>query len=255
MSLPFEGAYTPSQLRRWLDAMSRRFSCRQFSQPADSAQLATLAYAAQRVSLKGIRIALVKEGGENLVVSLPFFPRFEGLQQYAVLYAKEGTDLPAFRAGISGQALALEMAAQGLQSCWMTGNYRRAQAMEQAQEGEKPLAVMPFGWPRDPEGARLSRRRILTAFSTDDPTQWPYWAYRAAEAMRSAPSAMNRQPWQLSYAGSTLSFTGSRLDSVDTGIALLHLECALGGYPRAWRLAGDGRTLLARLLEDTREPV
>lgn len=254
MPLPFEGAYTPSQLKRWMDAMPRRFSCRAFAGPADASQLAALAYTADRVGLKGVRIALAHKGGEDLVLSVPFFPRFEGLAQYAVLFAGEGAELPALLAGVSGQAFQLELAAMGLQGCWMTGNYRRIVAMAHAKEGERPLAVMPFGVPKDPDGARLSRRKILTAFSPDDPTLWPYWAYRAAEAMRSAPSAMNRQPWKVSYAGSTLSFAGSRLDSIDTGIALMHLECALGNSPHAWRLAGDGKTLLAQL-EEPHEPV
>lgn len=254
MPLAFEGVYTASQLRRWQAAMPQRFSCRAFLPETEVQQAAALAYAAQRVCLSGIRIALVNKGAEDLVVSVPFFPRFEGLQRYAVILAKEGTEMPALRAGISGQAFALELASQGLQGCWMTGNYRRITALEQAKEGEKVLAVMPYGLPADPDYAQHSRRKILTAFSPDDPTLWPYWAYKAAEAMRSAPSAMNRQPWRVSYAGSTLSFAGNKLDSLDTGIALCHIECALVGLPHAWRLAGDGKTFLVQI-EEPHEPV
>ena len=116
------------------------------------------------------------------------------------------------------------------------------------------MAVMPFGVPRDPEGARLTRRKILTAFSPDDPTLWPYWAYRAAEAMRSAPSALNRQPWRVSFSGNTLSFSALKGDSLDAGIAALHLECALHEYSRFWRLASDRKTLLVQV-GDAHEPV
>ena len=254
MRLPFEGFYSKPQLSRWLDAMPRRFSCRNFSAPADISGLAAAEYAAARACLKGIRIAVVHQGAGDLVVSVPLFPRFIGLKQYAVILAKEGTEQAGLLAGISGEAFQLELAALNLQGCWITGNYRRVTAAEAAKEGEKVMAVMPFGVPADPDGARLSRRKILTAFSPDDPTLWPYWAYRAADAMRSAPSAVNRQPWRVSYSGSTLSFTGSKLDSIDSGIAVMHLECALSDRKRSWRLAADNKALLVQV-EDNNEPV
>ena len=44
--LPSADYYQTPQLRRWLDAMPRRFSCRNFSGPADLSQTTALAYAA-----------------------------------------------------------------------------------------------------------------------------------------------------------------------------------------------------------------
>lgn len=254
MALPFEGFYSAPQLKRWLDAMPRRFSCRRFAGEADLGRMSALNYTAARVCVEGIRVAIVPKGAAEVVVPLPLFPRFEGLSQYAVILAGEGLAQPSFLAGVCGQAFQLELAALGLQGCWMTGNYRRLGAMEAARPGENVLAVMPFGIPSDPDGARQSRRKALSDFSPDDPTLWPYWAYHAAEAMRFAPSALNRQPWKVSCAGNTMSFSGHKPDSIDTGIAALHLLCALGGTPHHWRLASDGRTYLIQL-EETHEPV
>lgn len=254
MAPPFEGFYSAPQLSRWLEAMPRRFSCRKFAGAADLGQLSALSYTASRVCLKGIRIAIMPRGAEDVIVPLPLFPRFEGLSQYAVILATEGLGQAALLAGVSGQAFQLELAALGLQGCWLTGNYRRLGAMEAARPGETVMAVMPFGQPRDPEGARLSRRKALTDFSPDDPTLWPYWAYHAAEAMRFAPSALNRQPWRVSCAGNTMSFSGHKPDSIDTGIAVTHILCALGDRPHHWRLAADGKTWLIQL-EETHEPV
>ena len=254
MGLPFEGMYTNSQLRRWLAAMPRRFSCRVFAAPADISQLAAMEYAAARVCQPGIRIAIVAKGADDVVVSLPLFPRFRGHHQYAVILADKGQEQAAFKAGVSGEAFQLELAAQGLQGCWITGNYRRLVATASARPDEKILAVMPFGQPRDPEGARKSRRRILTSFSPDDPTLWPYWAYHAAEAMRFAPSAVNRQPWRISFSGRTLRFEGKKRDSIDTGIALMHLECALNEQARAWRQGADNKSFLVQI-KDEHEPV
>lgn len=254
MSLPFTGMYKDTLLARWLAVMPRRFSCRVFAEPADISQLAAMEYAAARVCQKGIRIAIVGEGADDVVVSLPLFPRFRGHHQYAVILARKDVEHAAFKAGVSGEAFQLELVNQDLQGCWITGNYRRLVAEKAIRGDEKVMAVMPFGVPADTEGARLTRRRILTAFSPDDPTLWPYWAYRAAEAMRSAPSAMNRQPWKVSFTGSTLSFTGNKLDSIDSGIAVMHIECALAGEDREWRLAADKKTLLVQT-RNSDEPV
>jgi len=251
---PFEGFYQRPQLKRWLDALPRRFSCRAFSAPADLSQYSALEYAAGRAALPGVRLALSPRGARELVVSVPLFPRFEGLQAFAAILVKPGLKWGRLCAGMSGEALALEMAAMGLSGCFMTGNYRRDLARSLVKEGEEIAAVIPFGVPKDPEGARGRKRKPLAAFCADDPAKWPHWAYKAAEAMRSAPSAMNRQPWRLGFSGSTLSFSGNKPDSVDSGIALLHLECAAGGLPHAWSLARDGKTFLLRT-EETDEPV
>lgn len=254
MGFPFEGMYTDSLLTRWLAAMPRRFSCRVFAEPADVAQLAAMEYAAARVCQKGIRIAVIGQSADDVVVTLPLFPRFRGHHQYAVILARKDLANAALKAGISGEAFQLELVSQGLQGCWITGNYRRLVAEQAIRGNERVMAVMPFGVPQDIEGARHTRRRILTAFSPDDPTLWPYWAYRAAESMRSAPSAMNRQPWKVSFSGSTLSFIGNKFNSIDSGIALMHIECALAGEKRVWRLAADGKTFLVQV-EDGDEPV
>lgn len=253
-ALPFEGFYQRPQLQRWLDAMPRRFSCRAFSAPADLSRYSALEYAAGRVALPGVRLALSQKGARELVVTLPLFPRFKGLQAFAAVLVQAGLSWGRLLAGMSGEALALEMASMGLSGCFMTGNYRRDAVRGLVRDGEEIAAVIPFGVPEDPEGARARKRKPLAAFCADDPAKWPLWAYKAAEAVRSAPSAMNRQPWRLGYAGNTLSFAGNRLDSVDSGIALLHLECAVGSHPRAWNLARDGKTFLLRI-EETDEPV
>lgn len=245
--LPWADHYQAPQLRRWLDAMPRRFSCRAFSGPADLSQTTALAYAASRVSLKGIRIMVSNKNAEKLILPLPFFPKFEGVCQYAAVYALKDTELARLRAGVSGEAFVLEAAAMGLACCWLTGNYRRRALEASPNTREALAAVILLGKPIDPEGARNRKRKPLSAFCPDDPAAWPNWAYKAAEAMRSAPSAMNRQPWKISCAGQTLSFTSRRLNSIDSGIALMHLECAAHEYARRWRPAKDRKSVLLQI--------
>lgn len=246
----WQGIYQLPQLRRWQEAISSRFSCRAYAAPAELSQLSALAYAAQRVCLPGTRIAIASSGAEQLIIPVPLFPRFEGLRQYAVLMARRDLPMAGLIAGISGQAFVLEAAQLGIGSCWVSGNYRRGAARAHCREEEQVLAVIPFGQPADPQGALKRRRRDLGALCQDDPAAWPHWAYKAAEAVRQAPSAMNRQPWRLSFSGATLRLSSPRFGSLDDGIAVLHLEAACCRCERSWRSASDGRSILLKAEEN-----
>jgi nitroreductase len=245
----WQGFYRVPQLRRWQRAIAGRFACRVFAAPADVSQLSALEYAAQRVCLPGTRIALVSSGAEGLVIPVPLFPKFEGLRQYAVLLAEKDLPVAGLIAGISGQAFTLEAWHLGVGSCWMTGNYRRSLAKAHCREGEQVMAVMPLGQPQDPAGALKRQRKDLSALCQDDPAAWPHWAYKAAEAVRQAPSAINRQPWRMSFSGATLLLTSPRFGSIDDGIAILHLEAASFHCERSWRFAGNQRGVLLKAEE------
>lgn len=249
--LPFAGFYQAQQLQRWRQAIPGRFSCRDFVAPAQPEVLLALESALAGLCLKGIRIHLVREGGEQLVLPLPLFPRFSGLQQYALILADRDIPLPRLRGGVSAQAFALEANSLGIQGCLMTGNYRRDIAREHAGKNEELLAVFPFGQPDEPLGAAHRSRRPLKHYCLDDPAPWPLWAYQAAEAVRWAPSALNRQPWKMSFSGNTLSLMAGRMDSLDLGIAALHLECAIHDQERAWRQGADRRRLIVHVADRT----
>ncbi len=238
--LPWEGFYSQAQLRRWLAAIPARYSCRAFSGPANIEQAAALAYAASRVSFKGVYIAIIRKDADRIVTPVPFFPPFSGVREYAAVYAREGIPRRNLLAGIAGEALMLEAVSLGLQGCWMMGNFKRGLVPPSPDRDEKLLGIIVLGKPAQGADTGKRARKPLAALCGDDPAQWPHWAYAAGEALRAAPSAMNRQPWKLHYAGHTLSYAGA-MDSVDSGIALLHLECAAHALPRRWRVSSDGR--------------
>lgn len=245
----WQGYYRVPQLRRWQRAISTRFSCRAFVSPADVSQLAGLEYAAQRVCLPGTRIALSTRGADSLVIPMPLFPAFKGLQQYAVLLAHRDLPQAGLLAGVSGEAFVLEATHLGVGTCWMRGNYRRSQARTLAREEEEVMAVIPLGQPLDPHGAKHRKRRDLSALCQDDPAGWPHWAYKAAEAVRQAPSALNRQPWRMSCAGNTLRLTSPRFGRLEDGIAVMHLEAAAFAWERSWRFSRDERGILLQAEE------
>lgn len=156
--------------------------------------------------------------------------------------------------GYTGEGLVLEATAAGLDTCWVAGLFSAHVTAEVAHlvPGERVHAVSALGHAL---GAPTVKERLL--FSAGRPKhrrsldeiapgheRWPAWAQAAAEAVRVAPSAMNRQPWRfsivddaltLSFAGTDTPRTSKRLDC---GIAMLHAELgALGaGVSGAWEM-------------------
>jgi nitroreductase len=243
----WQGFFGSAQLSRWNGAIPTRFACRAFKEPANLSQFSALEYIAAQCCLPGVRIALGRKNADKLLVTPPLFPKFDTAKQFAVVLFDPEVDMSRLHAGMSGEALTLEIAALELASCWVAGVIRRPLHKAFARENEKIAAVIPLGVPVDPEGARLRNRKPLNAFCPDDPALWPLWAYQAGEAMRAAPSAMNRQPWHIGYAGQSLQFGAKQMNSLDAGIALLHLECALHKMPRQWRYVDSKKSAIVQV--------
>lgn len=230
--------FAPFSIRpEWMDAIPRRFSCRRFD-PYREAPDRLFAYAGA-LSLPGVRIqtAMADESGSPFF-NLPPFTAFSGVRAYAAVVLSPdqfvpSDDLPNLRmaAGMLGEAFVLEAAAMGVGTCWVAGNFRRSKCDVALREGEKIAALIPFGYGEDTESAH--GRKPLKRLCRRDPSDWPLWAFRAAEAVRGAPSALNRQPWRFDFSGSTLWLSFKAFDSLDAGVALCHLHAALQGMPCA----------------------
>ena len=239
--------YSPAQLARWRGAVPGRYSCRGYAGAPDADQLAALSYAAQRVCLPGTRIEIAS-CTEDLFVRVPLVERIHGTDQYAAIIADMEQSLPRTLAGISGEAFVLEAAALGVGTCWVSGTYRRGAVNVKLSENERVVAVTPLGLAAgDPPQKR--RRKKLSDICNSAPENWPLWAYQAAEAVRQAPSAVNLQPWSLSYGQRTLRLLGRKADSLDMGIAILHMAAAAGGSRQHWEW-GEGKCVAHLIVEE-----
>ena len=240
--------FAPAQRERLLSAVSRRCSVRAYAGEPTVAQLSALNYAAARVCLPGARIVLAEAPAALLYRHLPFVPAISGTGRYAAVIVNEQADPHAgIHAGISGEAFVLEATALGVGTCWVMA-FKRKNADLPLRAGEKIAAVIALGVPA--RGEPVSRKRKkLTEFCADDPAGWPLWAYNAAECVRQAPSALNRQPWRLSFVGRTLLLTQAGGTALDMGIALLHLSLGVGDKPHEIRWE-SGRDVASILSED-----
>lgn len=239
--------YSPAQRARFLASIPKRQSVRQFSAAPDVAQKSALSYAAARVCLPGVRIVLCESEPEKIFLKLPFVGGVTGTNRYAVLIMDEKEPHVHVHAGISGEAFVLEAVSLGLGACWL-GSYKHGGLDVELHEDEKVAAIIALGVPeKEGEG---SKRKKLTEICQGDPTSWPLWAYHAAECVRFAPSALNIQPWRLSFAGRTLVLSRTRFGGLlDLGIALLHMSLGVAEKEHIIRW-GEGKAIALLIAED-----
>lgn len=240
---------TENQRERLRAAIAQRTSVRAYIGPPDVAQLSALSFSAARLSVPGMRIELGEAQDSRLYRSVPFVDTIIGSGCYAAVIVSRDAPHGLLYAGACGEALVLEAAALGLGSCWVSGTFRRKAVELALSENERVAAVIALGEPAREKHKRTPRKK-LTDICTQDPTGWPLWAYDAAEAVRVAPSAINRQPWRLSFAGRTLQLERAGLaGDLDMGIALMHLSLGVGAREYVLRL-GEGRVVATLCSED-----
>jgi hypothetical protein len=163
-----------------------------------------------------------------------------------------------------GEAAVLEATALGLDTCWVGGFFdpKRVGLMVETASSERVLAVSPVGFARDALSgteramrgmSRAHRRKALEVIAAGS-ADWPAWARSAAECVRIAPSAVNRQPWRLRLDGDSLVIardsgveTPKVTKALDCGIAMLHAEIGAlaAGAEGAWSDMTDGRDVAA----------
>ena len=242
------GFFSPAQRKRFLDAVNKRRSVRAYRSEPDVGQMSALSYTAARVCLPGVRIEIGDTDPALLYRRFPVVGGISGTGKFAAIIADERVPRAGLMAGISGEAFILEAAALGIGTCWVA-SFRRKEFFLPLNEGEKALAVTPLGVPNEVNAGR--KRKKLSDLCVGDPAAWPLWAYHAAECVRQAPSALNLQPWRLSYAGRTLVLmkTPRGGSELDMGIALLHMSLGVGEREHTIQW-GEGREIAALLMED-----
>ena len=172
--------------------------------------------------------------------------------------------------GYAFEKIVLHAESMGIGTTWIAGTMNR-EAFERAMEvaGDEVMpCVSPLGYPARNMSLREtmmrkgvkadSRLDFETLFyngSFDRPlTESAAGALRTAlEAVRLAPSAVNKQPWRVVVCGDKAHFyekrsrgyvseTGWDLQKVDIGIALCHFELAMAecGGDAAFEISDPG---------------
>lgn len=159
------------------------------------------------------------------------------------------------KCGYYGEQLILTAVSMGLGTCWVGGTYDRTGCLDLAGPGETLVCVAAVG--HVPAQPAVRERLIVKAVRpkrrpaaelAEDLAQAPDWYAAGVEAVRLAPSAMNRQGYRFTWdrdgtARASLTAAGA-FSLTDLGIAKLHFE--LGAHGGEWTWGSGGAFRKAR---------
>ena len=193
----------------------------------------------------------------------------KGARWYLLGAVKEGKDHKDHKdhmedLGYSMERIILEITAMGLGTCWLGGTFRRGSFANQMNLSRDELlpAISPVGYPANENS--FANRMVKLAAGSHGRKPWQELFFgpdgntplvksqerklaRALEAVRLAPSAVNRQPWRVIkgsdgcchfYLKENFFNLGKMsLQNLDMGIAMchFHLVAQQDGLPGRWQ--------------------
>jgi nitroreductase len=241
----------------WLAAVARRTSRRAFNgEPISSALLETMDSCCREFRpYPDARVSMVPAPEVDVFTGIiGSYGKVTGSPHVLVFIADERAPYADQHIGFTGEAIILEAARLGLDTCWIGGFFSadKVRRIVRLTEGERVYSVSPLGFARAGntatekamQGMAGSRKRkSIEELAPGIGTAWPDWAVAAVETARLAPSAMNRQPWRFRFNDGALFVakdgaleTPKVTKRLDCGIAMLHAELAAiaEGVHGAW---------------------
>jgi nitroreductase len=226
-------------MERWYAAAGQRFSVRKFSSPPPRDDIASLRESSKMLEVANMRIEI----GFGEGIFTPLFMGYGKIKGTDCFAAFIGKDAEPATVGYLGEAFILECTALGLGTCWLGASYSKKNVSADVKmgEGEQIVCITPIGISAEPYAARPRRSlQIMTGLNSRQLTDLPEWQQRALECARSAPSAINAQPY--GFIVEDESIIVKKLSSnfgygdVDCGIAMLHVElgAAHAGVSGKW---------------------
>lgn len=216
----------------WLQLIERRRSVRSFEPVVDDATIARVKGICQASPLE-LRL-LPGEQVQAAVGGILGLGRVVAPWYIAAIAPGDRDSLVDL--GYHTQKVILEMTALDLGTCWVGSISDRAGLAAQLGLADQlgVRALVAWGRPRG-KGVAWQRKRVLPAklavFESDGSEGIMAWR-AVLEAVRWAPSAINRQPWRLWFtAGAVHLYSASKrlareYTPMEMGIALCHIELA-----------------------------
>ena len=225
-----------------LEAIPSRTSCREFMpEPLTPTQRRQLGKTIDQCCRRsGLRFALVCDDPSPFSSFPKASGRIRGARNYLLLAGDAGDPELEEKCGYYGEEIVLTAAAMGLGSCWTGGTYDRESCLRHLREGEELVCIAAIGSPASPQNLKKARNRKGFEDLAPECGDIPAWFSGGIDAVRYAPSAMNRQGYRFSFRNGSarvrLSGAGS-FALVDLGIAKRHFELGAHGGEWTW---GDG---------------
>ena len=229
----------------WLQLIGRRKSVRQYLPEVDEATIARVRDICSQISAESDNPLELR-----LVPGLEIQPKLRGfvggygriLSPWYIAVIANGDKESMLNVGYRAEKAILEMTNLNLGTCWIGGMYDKQSIGNSLniQGAEEIRALIAWGKPGKEGmnqtikffgglGKRALPEKISVVDSKSEHLKYPWRA--VLEAIRWAPSAINRQPWRLWFSPRSIhlfsdSRRSNRFTPTDIGIALCHLELA-----------------------------
>ncbi len=165
---------------------------------------------------------------------------FSGVRNYITLVGKANDDLQMEKLGYYGEQVVLYATALGLGTCWVGGTFDRTSCKAELSAGESVICVIAVGNVKERMSTKeefiytmihRKAKELEQLYISDTPI--PDWFREGMEAVKKAPSAVNRQPVKLTYKENEVTAFVEDIKNqgvaLDLGIAKLHFELGAGG--------------------------
>lgn len=214
---------------KWHEAAKKRASVRQYDGKVSKELFYNLKDFAATLNNGDARIEFKSKSGVlGRSRLLSFLGGVEGTNCFAAVIVRDDNK---FMGGYIGEAFVLECVSRGLGTCWLGGTYKK-RSLKNAfslDEDESLLCVIAAGKAAEqPTPAEKKSVQKLTGLSESEFRMLPAWQREAVSSARLAPSALNKQPWELEIERDYIRIINTKRNfgfgDVDCGIAMLHIE-------------------------------
>lgn len=230
-------------------AIARRASRRSYLPDplTDEHQAALRARMAQLARAGAVRIELVGDGGQAFSHFGKSYGFFSGVRSFFALIGREDDPDAGEKLGYLGELLVLEACGLGVDTCWVGGTYDAGVCPCTLAAGEKLFCVITVGYSVQKRGLKEALIYRMIHRGTKDLEELyeargpvPAWFMEGMQAVRRAPSALNRQAVKFRYERGRVCAEVPSLSNfydLDLGIAKAHFALPAGG---CWQWGNGG---------------
>jgi nitroreductase len=202
-------------------------------------------------SRENLDMRLVTDNGEPFGAFRSNYGLFAGVRNYIALIGNKNDAVNIEKLGYYGQLLVLHATSLGLGTCWVGASFDHEFYPFDLDDtkNESIIGVITVGNVSQDYTAiekyvrKSMRRKNKTAeqmYISDEPV--PAWFLSGMEAVRTAPSAVNRKSVMFTYKDNAVTASVRDINAIgaalDLGIAKLHFE--IGADGGVWEFGNGG---------------
>lgn len=227
----------------WKEAMEKRCSRRSYKKEALSVEM--LIFLNERIKeynkLANLHMHFVTNEATAFQGLKKSYGMFKNVEHYIMLICDTKDVYSKEKLGYYGERLVLEATSKGLGTCWVGGTFDRASCPYPLQAHEIIACVIAIGNVDDKlhikekiiAKAIHRKSKTIQAMSNANKNS-PRWFLQGMEAVKMAPSAVNKQPVTFTLHNNRVTAIVQNHEYLDLGIAMLHFELGAKGGTWTW---------------------